>query len=580
MPKLMTNMLQIRISTCVKFIAIVALSFVFTLGGSQTTLAQEEYDSLYYAGWSINYFDAEIEVHEDATATVVETIQTTFNEAWDKHGIFREIPIRYHDDLYNAVNMDLDVVSVLQNGEPAQYSVSKFGNDLRIKIGDPDVTISGDVTYQITYEVGRVFLYFDDRDELYWNVTGDEWEVPIYNVTAVVVLPDGAEIVDSACYTGYEGSTDQNCGSAQEGSVVAFAADDFLTIAVGFEKNIIYVPTMLERIGWFLSDNWYAAIPFFLTLLMILLWWRHGKDPKMDTVIAEYEPPEGIWAAYAGAIASNKFTTQQVTAMIVQLAVKGYLKIHVNQEEGKILKIKRNKTSLEKVKSSDGLDEAHKLIYQAIFQTDKKTVELKDIKSSKAAAKVRKAKKALEKKLIDDGIYAKQSFKFRFFIMTVGGVGLYFSMAFGAAVGMLTGVMIVVAATTFLVLGFLMPKRTHRGTDLARNILGFKLFMHTAERYRSQWQEKEHIFAEYLPYAIVFNDTKHWAKVFENFGMDNNPDWYVSNVAFVNSIDFTKSLNAVSAGIIATSRASSSYSSSSGGGFSGGGMGGGGGGSW
>lgn len=574
------NMWQTRINTCVRFFAVIVFFAVFAIFGAQTALAQDYYDSLSYNGWSINQFDAEIVVHEDATVTVVETIEASFDPYWNKHGIYREIPVRYRDQLYNAVNMDLEVISVLQDGEPANYTVNRSGNDISIKIGDADKTVEYDVVYQITYKVGRAFLYFDDRDELYWNVTGDDWDAPIYDVTAVVILPDGTEIIDTACYTGYEGSTAQNCGSAQEDEVIAFAADDFLTIAVGFEKGVIYEPTVFERIFYFLSDNWTAAFPLLIAIGAFLFWWRFGKDPRMETVIAEYEPPEGIWAAYAGIIASNKFTTQQITAMIIQLATKGYLKIHVEETEGKILKIKRKKTSLEKVKDADGLDRAHRLVFEAIFHSNKNIVTLKDIKSTEAAKKVQEAGKTLKKQLIDDGIYTKHSFVLRIFVLTFGGILFYVTTVFGGIFGLLTGLMVFLAAIAVIVFGFLMPKRTRRGTELARNVLGFKLFMHTAERYRSQWQEKEHIFAEYLPYAIAFNDTKHWAKVFKDIGIDKNPDWYVSTIPFTSSVDFTKNLNGIAASIVATASPKSSSSGSSGGGFSGGGMGGGGGGSW
>ena len=129
------------------------------------------------ATWSIDSFDSVVQIHEDASITVIETIDTTFNI--EKHGIYREIPTRYTDSYGNSYKTDLDILSVLQDGGSAQTERTYGYSDVNIRIGDPDRYITESHTYEITYTVDRVFLYFDDYDEFYWNVTGDEWEVPI-----------------------------------------------------------------------------------------------------------------------------------------------------------------------------------------------------------------------------------------------------------------------------------------------------------------------------------------------------------------------------------------------------------------
>ena len=148
------------------------VSCFFVLGSlllPGSIFAQQSEQNYYYEfyGWQMDAFDSEIEIREDATLFIKETISTTFNPDFGKHGIFREIPVRYKDDLNNNVNINLQVQSITQNGEPIPYKISQSGPYKRIRIGDPDVTISGEKIYEITYTVSRAMLYFDDYDELY-----------------------------------------------------------------------------------------------------------------------------------------------------------------------------------------------------------------------------------------------------------------------------------------------------------------------------------------------------------------------------------------------------------------------------
>lgn len=552
------------------------------------TFAQEVPQTTYYStyGWQIDSMDAIIEVHEDASIMVTETIETQFNPNFFKHGIFREIPVVYRDDFGNRVKIDLDILSVTQNGAPATYKTSRNADMKVVKIGDGDINISGPVVYEIVYSVDRAMLYFDDYDELYWNVTGTDWEVPVPQSTAFVMLPDGTEISSTACYTGYFGSESQDCGIATEDNLAAFASNDYMTIAVGFPKGVVTKPTLLEETVFFLMDNWVAVFPLFLILAMAAFWFVFGRDPKMKAVIAEFEPPEGIKALYAGFIAKNSYASQFNAAMIVQMAVDGYLEIHV--EEGKtVLGIKKNNISLKKLRSSEGLDEIHKMLFDAMFKgkTMKDKVTIANIRKNVGqAGTMPKLMSKVKKKMKDDGIYSNWSFAFRT-LLAVGVAAplVWFSFFIGQFFGAFAALTFFLAAVAAGIFSYFMPKRTKKGTELARKVLGFKLFMHTAERYRSKWHEEENMFTDYLPYAIAFNDVHKWADTFKDLDY-HQPSWYVSTTRGFTPITFANELTSATTSLRTAMSYRSSPSSggggSYGGGFSGGGFGGGGGGSW
>ncbi len=570
MRKLMTSTWLIKIVTCVSLL-VGSIIFTGPIPGSAPTANAQSIDV-----WQINSFDADIVVHDDATLSVSETISVNFNEA--RHGIFRDIPYVYQDDLGNRVKIDLVIDQILQDGAPVEYTVDRSGGWVTMKIGSPIRQITGEHVYEIDYTAHRAMLYFDDHDELYWNVTGTDWEVPIAHATAVITLPEGTVINSSDCYVGAYGSNDQTCGVAIDGASVAFAADNFLTIDVTFPKGIVSEPTATQKIVLFLTDNWLAIFPLVIIAIVIGLWWRLGRDPKHGTVIAEYEPPAGIWAGYAGSFERGAQSKQDLVAMIVQMAVKGYLKIVETMTESKILKIDQRETTLIKLKEPTDLDVAHRLFFEAIFgnQTE---VKLSELKGQMKAADLQAVRAAATNWLTDNHYYAKRSFITRFAFFGAAGVIFFVGFMVGSGFGLLTGAMFVIAALTTAIFGQFMPKRTLSGAEMLRQIKGFRLFLHTAERYRAAWQEKEGIFFDFLPYAIAFNDVKHWATVFAGIEQAY-PDWYQGTGTHFMAMNFADDLGRFSYSFATAITPPAPKSGSGGGGFSGGGFGGGGGGSW
>ena len=531
------------------------------------------------ATWSIDSFDSVVQIHEDASITVIETIDTTFNI--EKHGIYREIPTRYTDSYGNSYKTDLDILSVLQDGGSAQTERTYGYSDVNIRIGDPDRYITESHTYEITYTVDRVFLYFDDYDEFYWNVTGDEWEVPIDHTSATIILPDGAVVEQFECYTGFLGSTAQDCTKFDRGDTAQFQAEDFLTVAVGFTKGFIYEPTAFERFVWLVLDNWFGLVPIILLVLTFWMWWRYGRDPKMTrSIIAEYEPPLGIKAVYAGWMAFGKPKKDLFATMIVQMAVDGALSVET-QELDKAFKLLRRgpEVILHPKDGPEGLDVAHAQLYEILFKGRKEPQPLSRIKGTIQKKKLIELRKIVQQWVVQEGYYVEHSFARQGAVIIGGfilcGLSVVIVPTFFGLFSIVCGV---VSGIGIMILGFLMPSLTPEGLEVKRKILGFKEFMHTAERYRSAWHEKENIFADYLPYAIAFDDVQKWAKTFEGVSQAA-PDWYTGHMPLM-VLASSGEFNSITSSIRSATSTPNSTGASGGGGSSGGGFGGGGGGSW
>ena len=155
----------------------------------------------------IHEFNSTIDIQKSGAIIVKEEIYYDFGYSY-RHGIYRDIPQIVYRENNNKYVLDYKVRSVMaENGRQYKYTLLHENNYLRIKIGDPDRTITGPHIYIITYEVKGALNYFNDHTELYWNSTGDQWDVPIDSARTTVILPQvvtGPDI-KVACYTGAHG---------------------------------------------------------------------------------------------------------------------------------------------------------------------------------------------------------------------------------------------------------------------------------------------------------------------------------------------------------------------------------------
>ncbi|MEY4744125.1 MAG: hypothetical protein RL272_70 [Candidatus Parcubacteria bacterium] len=561
------------------------------------------------SGEEVQSFAADIDVKETGAISVTERIDYYF--AAPRHGIFRDIPVRY-DVGGKTVVIPVDIEGVsAPDGRPITYSVSKQRNFTRVKIGDADVTVTGPQSYVIRYSVEGALRYgqqYPDtqakHDELYWNVTGSEWQVPLRRVSATVRLPSSVaqDDIRTACYTGPQGSTAQDCVKGAQGSVASFAANGAMTVVVGFPQGVVSLmspkaPGFLDVAAPFLP----LALPVGVAALLTVLWWTRGRDPEgRGTIVVEYDPPKGLTPAECGVMVDEDAGLGDVSAVIVDLAVRGYLKIREIEKKGLLLK----STDYEFERIRDYRDdpalkrfETHLL--DALFGGEGKIARVSDIKAGHTFYDdLPKIKQKLYDGLTSDGYFPADPSKIRAAYAGVGIVVLVLMVMFfgpgflfsGTVFGN-TGLGIALSGLAVLLFAPLMPRKTPKGVDAFEHAVGFREYLGKAEKYRMQWQEKENVFEAYLPYAMAFGVVEKWTKAFSGMNVPP-PRWYEGRSAFgatgsFNPAAFYGALTAMN-GAMSTAMTSrpqqssggSGFSSGGGGGFSGGGFGGGGGGSW
>lgn len=540
----------------------------------------------------IRSFASEIDVQADGSISVTERIEYYFPEA--RHGIYRDIPVSYVDDQNKRYGIPIAVGGVSDEfGSPVANEVTRGSSGLRIRIGDPNVTVTGLRTYVIRYSASGALRYFQDHDELYWNATGTAWTVPIARSSARVRLPDSvpADSLTVKCYTGAAGSVAEDCMKNIQGHVADFAANGNLTVVVGWQPGIIakQLPEYPSPLFGYLI----YLLPLLVFCGMWWLWTKRGRDPAgRGTIVVQYEPPAALSPAECGALLNEGSNTGDVTATIIDLAVHGFLKIREVTTKGVFFDgTDHELVKLQPTKPPELKPYEAKLM--ATLFRDGDAVTVSGLKGRYAFQdSLPYIKQQIEAVMLSGGYEEKNPRAVRMFYIglaiLVGFLGFWLLIPFAVAVGVSgTSAVVSLGISVLSVLGFgwLMPRRTAAGVAAYEHLLGFKDFLKTAEKYRLQWQEKENIFEQYLPFAMVLGVVDKWATAFDGM-MIKQPTWYEGRAfasgafraAAFNSA-FASLNSTVSSAVLSRPQQTSSGSGFSGG-HSGGGHGGGGGGSW
>ena len=564
---------------------------------AQTSVAQEDDKS---EGEKVKSFATVIQINEDATANITETIVYDFGKN-EKHGIFRFIPIKYKTSKGNTRKIKIHEISITNElDEEYNFEISYPGKNIKFKIGDADKFVTGEKIYIISYTVNRAFNYFDDWDEFYWNVNGNEWPVETEKVTAKVFLPENSkdEISKIECFTGSFGSkntcfSEKNNKNDASFSHQNLSAKNGLTIVIGLPKEVVYQPTTIENLFYFLKDNWgILFLPVITLLILLYLWNRHGRDPAgREVIITQFDAPDDLTPAEVGTIVDEKAQNKDVTAEIISLAVKRYLRI--TKLEKKILR--SQDYELEKLKEGTALKkDFDRKIMESIFKGTQK-VKLSDLKNS-FYKDLKKIKKQLYKRLVTDGYFPRNPKNVRLFYLITGGVIIFLGLfpvsmiilvlIFGSSA--ISGV--VVSGILVIIFSFFMSARTRKGVLAKEHILGLKSYLTVAEKDRIKFHNAPNKnpkqFEKFLPFAMALGVEEEWAEQFEDIYKEN-PDWYSdpsgAGSAF-NAVALAKGLSSFSNTANSSLSSSPSSAGSGGSGFSGGGsgggFGGGGGGSW
>ena len=542
----------------------------------------------------IQSLDATISVAADGSVAVDETIVPRFTGSWN--GIFRTIPVEYRTPQGLNYTLRLTIESVTdEQGRTLTYESSRERHYRKLKIWVPGASDTTR-TVKLRYRVANGLRFFDEHDELYWNVTGDEWEVPIESASADVRLPAGVSGVRATAFRGAYGSTEQTDVSITEGGVHVrtsrgLGMREGLTIVVGWNPGVVHRPTTIEKTTNLISSNLPLAIPPLVLFGMYRLWRARGRDPELAPIATQYEPPAQMTPAELGTLIDGKPDMRDITATIVDLAVRGYLHIAETNDERLfgLLSDKEYRFRLTKDRKEwVPLKQHERDLLQALFGGAADSVTLSDLKN-KFYKDLPGLREGLYRRLVSDRFYTGRPDHVRV-LYIVGGlvaggaiglvsVAILASMGMQPAAGIAAGIL---SALIIAVFGWFMPSRTTRGTRELEKVLGFREFLSRVEADRLDRVVKTPaMFEKFLPYAMALGVEDNWARTFEGI-YTQSPAWYSGpgGATMFHPTSFTRNLGVMSTAAASTMASAPRSSGGSGfsGGSSGGGFGGGGGG--
>ena len=550
---------------------------------------------------SLQIEDFAVDIVMDISGELVVTENITVLFFTPHHGIERFITISEKTPLGENVSIVLRVEEILKDGVPEPYTSRVSGNARVLRIGDPDRTITGVTRYTIRYRVQRALLFSDNAIHLYWNVTGNDWDVLINQASAHVHLPDSVDLtaVTRVSYSGYYGtSAQQHLGTVTGEGELLFESGPLypgegLTLLITVPREILPIspPSFWQRLVWFLSANWSASLPLVTLLGMFLLWSKRGKDPKKRVIAPAFAPPRDMHPGAAGVLIDDRMDLRDVSAMLVGLAVGGYLTIGELKDA--------NYTFSRQKPADESLSPAEQALYDALFGTPpSETCTLASLEQ-KFYKSLPTIKSRVFGELIDAGYYPSNPERTRGFYRGIGGLALPLAAYLGIqSTSLILGISVALCGVVVLAFSRVMPRKTVKGVRKLEEVLGLAKYIGLAEVDRIEFhnapdKEPQH-FEKLLPYAIALNLTAIWTKQFEGL-LREPPKWYTgaTPTPSLNIIAFSHALSTMNRRMertfVSAPRTSGKSASSgrstfgggfSGGGFSGGGFGGGGGKGW
>lgn len=519
----------------------------------------------------IHSFDTQILAHKDGSMDITETINYDFEDEYH-HGIYRYIP------LYSKVGAlyriyEIKNASVLMDGRNEQFTTSKNGQQIYFKIGDPNSTITGTHIYKISYKVfNGIGSNFEDHDEIYWNMTGNDWTVPIENASGIISTDFYLNPTNVICFTGVLGSQEQNCTKGTNlVKTTSLGVSEGLTMVavypVGtFPKSILSSKSP-DEINFFQFLRFYviawATLNILIAPILIVWYLRHKNKKRFGSPVVNFDIPkdgEGkiLAPAIAGTIDTARLTREDITATLYDLAIRRYIKFKEDKTVRKMLPDSTKITIINLKKDNKLLSPFEKELLDFVFE-DGDEIDISSLRTT-FYKEFQNMEKSVFQFLVDSKLYAKNP-KYQKGFFTLAGIAAFVTLNY------LIGIVL-------FFLAIKLNGRTPIGDEIDFKIDGLKVFLKSMDR-NYKWQVKNFYTVEQMiPYAIALG---YINKFMENFKVnypDYSPYWYVGFHG--NFYSSYTSFNSV----MTTTVAPTSSSGAGGGGFSGGGGGGGGGGSW
>jgi len=296
----------------------------------------------------ITEYGSEINVDENGVVHVKEIISWYCHTDGGKRGIFRDFPTVYTGRVRTRFSVPFKIISIKKNGAKEDYHTKPLTNGVRIYIGNENVFLKrGVYKYEIDYVTSRQIQFGggEGGDDVFkWNVTGNDWAFPIEKAWAKISLPAGAPETFFTAYTGKQGEYGEDyttkilpSGERYVETTKKLRPGEGITIESHFPAGYVKQPTGAEKMNLFFMDNLGEIIGLagiiLLLIYYLITWMRVGVDPVKGSIIPRFDPPENMEAGDLRYIIKMGYDKKIFTATIIEMAVKGYIRIEEDDDD-------------------------------------------------------------------------------------------------------------------------------------------------------------------------------------------------------------------------------------------------------
>ncbi len=536
-------------------------------------------------GYVIEKYLVDIKVNEDNSLEIEERITANFKV--NRHGIIRKIPLKNQvirlDETYSYNRIKVTNVSV-----NVDYKKSVEGNYLNLKIGDANKTVKGLQEYVIkyTYDIGKDPL--KDKDELYFNIIGIDWDTSISKVNFRITMPKDFD----ANLLGFSSGTQ---GQILNDKIIYEVKDQ---VIIGKYNGVlnpyegITVRCELPE-GYFIYHfkiDFIYIIPLISLILSFFIWFIYGRNHFIETV--EFYPPEGYNSLEIGYLYKGYANDKDVISLLIYLANKGYIKIEEMKSDHFLTN--KNNYKFTRLKDYEGENQNEKMFMSGFFRkTGSNEIEIQDLEN-KFFITSQRIKNNINNRENKKKMFDQTSKRFSLiiviclfipFLVLLKNIGFtlifpllfvvvgltvviflfqasdsssnsgelnvrIFALIWGAGfIGIPLVAMIIPMAKQLDLIPFLfefmiclvlmvilicnMKKRTKEGSDIYGKIRGFRKYLQTVEKEKleSMVMANPSYFYDILPYTYVLGLSDKWIKKFEGITIQE-PYWYSSNERF------------------------------------------------
>lgn len=494
--------------------------------------------------WQLRDFHSTVNVADDGSAVILERLELSYLQVApgrDFHGIQRLIPVESAGPLGTKRRLYLKVLGVTDDdGHTLPYRVRVWGGQTEIRV--PMLGRTGESrTVEIGYFIHNAVRYNADHDEVYWNLTSSTLSMSAEQASATVLLPEEAieGLLAQAFISGPYGGTvagQLNGASVEFVAPGGVGAHEPFAVEVVVPKGVFHRPWWPSRTLWFVENNPILLMP--LLVFLVMLWIRRLKGSLPVAVVTEYEPPPGLTPAEAGSLLTDRVEPRDITATMVDLAVRGYVKLEEDNSEGHpdyIIRLMKPRDQWRGLTNYE-IDMLFNTFYGGQW------TKLSSLKLRFVVA-VPSMRAGILNALIDKGMYrvdpvSAQVYRVGLVILagtlllavpSTGWITLYDA-------GPLAVALVAASALIVYVMGRNLTAKSLAGMRACAAVEGFREFMERVDADRLKLASPKQV-ERCLPYAMALGVEHNWAEQFAGI-TEESPEWLV--VARAEGIDPTR----------------------------------------